>query len=133
MSAPTKTVLVTGANGFVGKALCHWLHERGYRVVAAVRSAEKMRGVDSEGMIVGEISAQTVWRLENVNTIVHLAARVHVMKEQAADPLAEFRAQNVAITERLAEQAAAAGVQRMVYVSSVKVNGESTRPDQSFS
>ncbi len=122
-------VLVTGANGFVGAALCAELHERSCPVRAAVRSAAS-RVAGAEVAVVGAIDGRTEWNeaLRGVDAVVHLAARVHVMHEAAADPLQEFRHVNVAGTERLARAAAACGVKRFVYVSSVKVNGEETSP-----
>jgi nucleoside-diphosphate-sugar epimerase len=77
---------------------------------------------------VGEIGGATEWRnaLAGASVVVHLAARVHIMRETASDALAEFRRVNVAGTERLARMAASAGVRRLVYVSSIKVNGEAT-------
>lgn len=121
--------LVTGANGFVGKALCAELLRHGYSVRAAVRTADKFAG-DAEPVAVGDIDGATDWSevLRDVEVVVHLAARVHVMRETDADPLAEFRRVNVEGTANLARQAAGAGVKRLVYVSSVKVNGESTAP-----
>lgn len=119
--------LVTGANGFVGKSLCAELLRQGHAVCAAVRAV----GAPIENIemaVVGSIGGMTDWAaaLHGVEVVIHLAARVHVMREVAADPLAEFRRVNVAGTEHLARQAARAGVKRLVYVSSVKVNGEST-------
>jgi UDP-glucose 4-epimerase len=78
---------------------------------------------------VGPVHESTDWRaaLVNCGAVVHLAARVHVMQDQAADSLAEFRRVNVQGTVRLAHLAAAAGVKRFVFVSSIKVNGEATR------
>lgn len=70
--------------------------------------------------------------LEGVDTVVHLAARVHVMRETAADPLSLFRAANVTATVNFARQAAEAGVRRFVFVSSIKVNGECTEPGKPF-
>ena len=70
--------------------------------------------------------------MKGVNAVVHLAARVHVMQDSAADPLAAFRLTNVQATLNLARQAAAAGVHRFIFVSSVKVNGESTQTGQVF-
>lgn len=70
--------------------------------------------------------------LENVEAVIHCAARVHVMDEQAANPLEEFRLTNVEGTIRLARQAALAGVRRFIFISSIKVNGESTDPGQQF-
>ncbi|HET9725951.1 MAG TPA: NAD-dependent epimerase/dehydratase family protein, partial [Gemmatimonadales bacterium] len=119
-------VLVTGANGFIGRALCETLVARGLGVRAAVRSPAAVPG---EVRTIGEIGPATEWRrvLAHVDTVVHLAARVHVARETAADPLAAYRAVNVAGTARLAQECAAARVPRLVFVSSIKVNGERTR------
>lgn len=125
--------LVTGASGFVGRALCAELVRRGLPVRAAVREGAVPEGC--ERVRVNGLSDVTDWTaaLAGVSTVIHLAARVHVMKENAADPLAEFRNVNVAGTERLACQAAECGVRRLVFVSSVKVNGEATEGDTRFS
>ena len=125
--------LVTGANGFVGRSLCAGLARQGHAVRAAVRSANAWI-VGVEPVVVGSISAETdcFAALHGVDAVVHLAARVHVMHDTASDPLAEFRAANVDVTLNLARQAAAAGVKRFVFISSVKVNGESTQPGQAF-
>lgn len=126
-------ILVTGASGFVGRPLCKELFNRGYRVRAAMRSAGQLSAA-GETVIVGATDGETDWlaALSGVDVIIHLAARVHVMKDKAADPLAEFLRVNLHGTENLARQAARAGVKRLVYVSSVKVNGESTVGTQSF-
>lgn len=126
--------LVTGANGWVGHSLCTELTRRGIKVRAAVRSAD----VETQGferVIVGSIDGNTDWSaaLGDVDAVVHLAARVHVMKDTAANPLAEFRRVNVAGSLNLARQAVAAGVKRIVFVSSVKVHGEYTSPGHAFS
>lgn len=123
-------ILVTGASGFVGSATCAWLVSQGLAVAGAVRQlpARPLAGVDYRS--VGDLDAGTDWReaLAGVDAVVHCAARVHVMRETAADPLAAFRSANVAGTERLARQAVAAGVRRLVFISSIKVNGEETAP-----
>jgi UDP-glucose 4-epimerase len=115
-------ILVTGASGFVGGALCVVLTRAGYDVVFSVRDA---RGMLNE-RVVGEIGPDTDWHeaLHGVQAVVHLAARVHVMRDAATDPLAAFRAVNTDGTLNLAHQAAAAGVRRFIFVSSIKVNGE---------
>lgn len=125
------SVLTTGAQGFVGRALCAALPQRGYEVRAAVRAANE-RATGEIG--VGEIGESTNWTaaLAGVDSVVHLAARVHVMRDSAAHPLSEYRRVNVLGTLNLARQAAASGVRRFVFVSSVKVNGESTRPGRPF-
>ncbi|WP_114969830.1 UDP-glucose 4-epimerase family protein [Rhodoferax ferrireducens] len=126
-------VLVTGANGFVGKSLCAELTRRGDAVRAAVRSGHSDRG-RLDDAVVGAIDGGTDWSaaLGDQDAVVHLAARVHVMKDAAADSLVAFRQVNVQATLNLARQAAAAGVKRFVFISSVKVNGECTFPGQTF-
>ena len=118
--------LVTGASGFVGNATCARLVAQGMDVIGTVRHppTRPLLGVDYR--IVGDLDANTDWRdaLTGVDTIVHCAARVHVMQETAVDPLVAFRTANVAGTEQLARQAAAAGIRRFIFLSSVKVNGE---------
>ena len=126
-------ILVTGAAGFVGRALCRELMARGEIVRAAVRKekSERHLPVECEVAVVGEIGAATDWStaVGSVDVVIHLAARVHVMRETAGDALAAFREVNVAGTERLARVAAINGIKRLVYVSSIKVNGESTDGD----
>ena len=125
-------VLITGANGFVGRALGRELLRRGRRVRAAVRRDAGLPD-GCEVRVVGDLGPDTDWSaaLEGVDAVAHLAARVHVMRERAADPLAAFRRTNVEGTLRLARSAAAAGVRRLVFLSSVKVLGEAT-PDGPF-
>lgn len=130
-----KTILVTGANGFIGKAVCSDLTSRAYHVRGVVRHKQRM---DSQGgfecLSMDEIDENTDWSdaLDGVDSVVHLAARVHLMRETAADPLAEFRRTNVALTLNFARQAAAAAVQRFIFISSIKVNGEVTPVGQPF-
>lgn len=127
-------MLVTGAGGFVGRPLCKELFHRGYQVRAAMRSHGQL-SAGGETVIVGTIDAETKWSdaLRGVDTVIHLAARVHVMKDKAADPLTEFLKVNLYGTANLAQQAAGAGVKRLVFVSSIKVNGESTAPMSALS
>ena len=126
VAAPARhEILVTGASGFVGRALCETLAATGRTPRAAMRKA--LPG--SPGAIsVGEAGPDTDWSvaLEGVRCVVHLVARTHVMRETVADPLSEYRRVNVQATERLARSAAAQGVRRLVFLSSVKVNGERT-------
>lgn len=127
------TTLVTGANGFVGSALCARLLRDGMSVRGAVRSLNKLpRG--AEATAIGDLSSQTDWSaaLRNVEQIVHLAARVHLMNDDNSEPLAEFRRVNVDATAALARQAALAGVRRFVFLSSIKVNGEFTVDGKPF-
>ena len=121
------TVLVTGANSFVGSAMCARLRESGIKYRAVARSVPTGHA-HSDLFQIGTIDGQADWTegLRGVRTVVHLAARVHVMRETINDPLAEFRQTNVEGTTNLARQALMAGVGRLIYVSSVKVSGEST-------
>ena len=122
-------ILVTGASGFVGAALSGGLHVRGFAVRGAVRSLQpSFSGSGIEPVVVGNLDAATDWSsaLTGVDCVIHCAARAHVMHETEADALAAYRSVNVDGSRRLAEQAAAAGVRRLVYLSSIKVNGEQT-------
>jgi nucleoside-diphosphate-sugar epimerase len=125
-------VLVTGANGFVGLPLCRLLARSRMRVRGAVRTA--VSGGDFEPIAIGDIGANTAWdaALKDIDVVVHLAARVHIMRDSAPDPLAAFRAVNVHGTVRLAEAAREAGVKRFVFLSSAKVHGEASA-DHPFS
>lgn len=102
-------------------------------VRVALRKPRELTG-GVESVVVGEINSATDWSsaLLDVSVVIHLAARVHVMNDTSADPLTEFRKVNVQGTENLARQAAQAGVRRLVYVSSIKVNGEETAGHQSY-
>ncbi len=115
-------VLVTGATGFVGRALIPRLQADGHVVRAAVRTPA---GLANES-VVGEMAADTDWSaaLQGCDAVVHLASRVHVMQDWATDPLVEYRRVNTAGTLNLTRQAVTAGIQRLVFASSIKVNGE---------
>jgi UDP-4-keto-D-QuiNAc 4-reductase len=128
--------LVTGASGFVGRAVVARLAADGWHV----RSTTRRRGADSEGQVETvanmELHPATNWAkaLDGVDLIVHCGARVHKMRDSAADPLAEYRLVNTAATAALARQGAAAGVRRFVFLSTIGVNGPEThglpfRPD----
>ncbi|MCH7485611.1 MAG: NAD-dependent epimerase/dehydratase family protein [Proteobacteria bacterium] len=120
-------VLVTGASGFIGRVLAPALSKAGHRVLAATRTPEAARDL-GETHAISDLGPDTPWRdaLDGVDQVIHLAARVHVMKESAPDPLSEYRRVNTDGTRRLAEEAAAAGVRRIVFFSTVKVNGEAS-------
>nr|WP_315495528.1 SDR family oxidoreductase [uncultured Rhodoferax sp.] len=123
-------LLVTGANGFVGRSLLETLNMSGHDVVPCVRNAAGLRGERSIGSIDGSSDWSSV--LTGCQAVIHLAARVHVMHEKTGDPLHEFRKTNVVGTLNLARQAAALGVKRFVFLSSIKVNGESTDVGAAF-
>ena len=129
-------VLVTGATGFVGGALMRRLaaDPACKDLVVAVRSRTELRIEGVRQVQVGDLLPITDWglALQGVDTVVHCAARVHVMQDDATDPSQAYRAVNVNGTLNLACQAAEAGVGRFVFVSSIKVNGETTQPGQPF-
>lgn len=129
-----KHVVVTGANGFIGRHLCRALVESDREVTACTRA-----GADAS--VFGDVSdSLRIWRLpalgfgadlsgilRNADAVIHLAGRAHIMRETAADPLFEFRKVNVCGTETLASIAVQSGVKRFIYLSSIKVNGEATQ------
>ncbi len=122
-------IAVTGANGFVGRKLCQVLIKNGYTVHAITR--HPFRGVESskyKSFTVDEINSNTYWgdALKGVNCVIHLAARVHIMSDSSSDPLLAYREINTNGTTNLARQAVESSVKRFVYISSIKVNGEST-------
>ena len=126
-------ILITGASGFVGKALCANLVKR-----CAVRISVRKKSVADwpvgSDVIQASLSPEQDWvkALSGVSSVIHCAARVHVMNEEAVDPLVEFRRVNVEGTLRLARQAAEARVRRFLFVSSIKVNGEHSSPGNPF-
>lgn len=127
-------MLITGASGFVGQRVYAQALRDGFVVRGALRRHGEAPAI-FDSVVVGEINDATDWSqvLRDVDVVIHLAARVHVMKDNAIDPLGEFRRVNTDGTENLARQAAQAGVKRLVYVSSIKVNGEATQGGDRFS
>ncbi|MFB4393750.1 MULTISPECIES: NAD-dependent epimerase/dehydratase family protein [unclassified Pseudomonas] len=119
-------VFVTGASGFIGRALCQALVAQGDEVIALVRSSWQMTGVQ---VVKGDLEALPSLEqvLVGVDCVVHLAGRAHLLRDNAADPLVEFRNVNRDATERLAKIARAAGVKRFVFMSSIGVNGSHTQ------
>ena len=124
---------VTGANGFVGRALCAEAIKRGM-VVRGITRAPCVLPNGVENVVVGNVDGGTQWAqaLAGCDAVIHLAARVHIMHDKSRDPLAEFQRVNTLGTIRLAQCAVAAGVRRLVNVSSIGVNGSSTKGDAVF-
>ena len=130
-------VLVTGANGFIGTALCNELVARGYRVTGLVRSPDHFAELDPavDIRLVGDIRGQVDWReiLPGHGAVIHLVGYAHEIASDSSDEAeARYRRLNVDATTRVAEAAAAAGVGRFIYISSVKVHGEKASPSQPF-
>lgn len=125
-------VVVTGANGFVGRVLVRYLSEAGFSVRATRSDSHHYGLVDSKGIAT---PSSDPWRqaLLGAGSLIHLAARTHVLSDDASNPLAEYRRINVLQTMKIARDAAAAGIGRFVFVSSIKVNGESTEIDKPYS
>lgn len=121
-------ILVTGATGFIGRSLISGLVIKNFDIIATVRENCRILFSDIKQVNIASLSATTDWSivLKDVNVVVHLAARVHVMNEITVDPLAEFRKVNTAGTLNLAQQAADTGVKKFIFLSSIKVNGEGT-------
>ena len=122
---PAIVILVTGANGFVGRALMAELASQKSCVRGAVRRSDAILP-GCECVVVGDVNGNTDWHdaLAGATKVVHLAARAHITHETAEDSLAAFRTINTEGTLNLARQAAQAGVRRFVFVSTIKVNGE---------
>lgn len=125
-------ILLTGGTGFVGRALIAPLARVGNEVLAVATKEVDLAQAKTYlfAGLESQFDLQPV--LVGIDVVIHCAARVHVMDEQAADPLVAFRRANVEGTLRLARQAASAGVRRFIFISSVKVNGETSLPGKPF-
>lgn len=137
MNEKKLTVLVTGANGFVGSAVVKAGLQKAMNIKPVFRRLNQSKNcaiADAESVFVPTIDINTSWGnvFEDVDVIVHCAARVHLMNDSSPDPVAEYRKVNVGGTLNLAKQAALAGVKRFVFISSIKVNGESTDLERAF-
>lgn len=124
MNARPPRILVTGANGFIGRPLCKALADKGHSVRAAMRTPHTVQGASQ--VVIGDICEFTAWNeaLSGVDTVVHLAGRAHIMNDTATDPMAEYRSINRDALIRLAESALRQNVGRIVFASTVKVLGE---------
>jgi nucleoside-diphosphate-sugar epimerase len=133
MARSSNLVLITGANGFIGQQVCSSLLKKSYPFRAAIRTTSPNFS-GSQFIKFRDLSEDTKWSdaLSGVRAVIHLAARVHIVNENRSDPLQAFRRVNVDATLNLARQAAAMGVKRFIFLSSIKVNGEATLPGQFF-
>jgi nucleoside-diphosphate-sugar epimerase len=131
MTAINDVTLVTGAGGFLGQKVVSYLDNKKQRVRAATRSIRASGPEAGDQIAIGSLDAQTDWTsaLQNVDTVVHLAGRAHVLNEKASNPLSQFRKVNTDGTLNLAKQAIASGVRRFIYISSIGVNGAETKSD----
>jgi len=120
-------VLVTGANGFIGRASCFFLDALGHQMVPAVR---RQSGIADEIIVSNALCWQAA--LSGCDCVIHLAARVDHMNNHDQEAQKAFRANNVELTIDLAKRAVEAGVRRFIYMSSIKVNGEETAAEKSF-
>lgn len=119
-------ILVTGSTGFIGKSLCEALLAKPDLIVVGTgRSSTTLKASNFSFLKISDSPTSTEWRtiLENVDVVIHLAARAHILSEVSQDPLVEFRKVNVQDTMVLAEQALEAGVKRFIQLSSIGVNG----------
>ena len=125
---------MTGAAGFVGCSVVEQLLNGHYGVRGCSRQKNVRIPNNAEFYTTDDMSESTDWHqaLQNVDVVIHAAARVHVMKDSSTDPLAKFRNVNTAGTLNLARQAADASIKRFIFISSVKVNGEMTSDERPF-
>lgn len=129
-----KKILVTGATGFIGQAIIPELLARKFSVSAAVRHMTPALPDSVTQIEVGDFAslADNIPALQGIDVVIHLAARAHVMNETDSDPLTAFRKINTTATLKLATQAEKSGVKKFIFISSIKVNGETSLPDQPF-
>jgi len=118
------SILITGASGFIGGALCDQLSKK-YQIKAQVRRGTVKVSSENIELVIGDLSKSFNWNkaLDGIEVVVHCAARVHVLNDASSDPLADFRGVNTFGTLSLAAQAATSGVKHFIYLSSISVNG----------
>ncbi len=128
-------ICITGASGFVGRALClHLDSVSGIQIIEIYRNALPDYADPDHSVVIQSIDKDTDWSnaLAGADAVIHMAARVHVMKDTCESPIDEYRKVNVDGTINLARQAIKFGVRRFIYLSSIKVNGEETYPGTPF-
>lgn len=118
-------ILVTGGNGFIAQNLCPILTAAGHEVITSTRTKQE---TGYKNFAVGSLGPNTDWNeaLQDVDCVIHLAARVHIMNDRSVDPLADFMEINCHATEKLAITAESLGIKKFIFVSSIQVNGETT-------
>lgn len=126
-------VMLTGATGFLGQHICSNVYLEQQIFLTTVYRSEMPPNSDNSFMV-SSLDADTNWEeaLKAQDVVIHAAARAHIMKDESLDPLSEYCKVNVDGTLNLAKQAAKSGVKRFIYISSIKVNGESTQPGKLF-
>lgn len=119
-----KRILVTGANGFVGKHLTKKLIENNYEVIASSRKKLKILGLKDE-FLINTLDENVDWSqaLDGCSTIIHLAARAHITNEKTKTSIKKYRKINEFASINLAKQAAKAGVKKFIFISTIGVNG----------
>ncbi|MDQ5767552.1 UDP-glucose 4-epimerase family protein [Thiothrix subterranea] len=122
-------LLITGSSGFIGSSLLLSLKStRTYSITTVIRNKKNQDGVEDRSIVMNTIDQDSDWSetLFGINTVIHLAARAHILNDQVSNPLAAFRETNTYATLNLAQQAANAGVRRFIFISSIGVNGNQT-------
>jgi UDP-glucose 4-epimerase len=123
-------ILVTGGSGFVGGHLLNSLVEHNVCCIGRTKPKNLLNGFKFFSSLGSEEKYKSA--MANIDCIIHCAARAHIMNDRSLDPLAEFRKVNTYDTLNLAKQAAASGIKRFIYISSIKVNGDCTKPNEPF-
>jgi nucleoside-diphosphate-sugar epimerase len=126
--------MVTGASGFIGGSLCDYLLRAGYPIIKVMRAYKDERADNKSNHIFADLALYEIplHILKNTHIIVHCAGRAHVPEDNKSDSLHLHRVANVTATERLARQAASAGVKRFIFISSIGVNGTETKLGRKF-